>query len=989
MFGAITGTPGQRIGGQEFIKRLGGPDSAMAGLAADVVLDPLNLLGVGVLTKAGRAVRAAGRLDRAGEFLTRAAQIGKASEPIVTRADDAARAAGTALSRLSRAEIAGKPLIRPRAATRFGTARQIASGLDNADDATELLSKLKGLEDAPLSKDIGIGLPFMNPMLSFNVPGGARARDVVDKLVLGAKFSLPGRALRAGFDSSVSGQLDEAGQVFATGAKTLADDAVARKTREGVESAMRLRTGSEVDPFSDEGNMALGDLIERPAGKEVAEEFAEDPAVKAYVDWWDKEGSSLLEESRQVGIGSAKLDDPNVSGYLPRSFSPIAEDAFRATSSFPAGDRLVTSVASGDQMARADFMKIPGGRSRIVELSRDPDLVGPKKLPTELAAKKIREQVLMAGDAEAVEKSRKLASLLGAIDPDKMPGGLFSENPVDAITSYMKRRGRAIENARNIGEYVATKAVKASDGIADEASITVKDALARGGVKELGGDTLSEVREAIARTNGVDPDSISLTDYVVPRSVGEVVGRSMTRAPEKSHSIMSKGVETLGRLWRNSILAYPSRYSRDLVGGLFVNNLEGAASLYGQSGAWSLLRGKSLNGASFLRKIPRYANITDDAALNVKFYSDLAATGLADGMLRYDMGVVDATRTTLPGIDAIAPNKTRMLTSALGAKGGVPNLLNPDSAFYKETAALNDFVDIYNRLSGYLELLRQGVDPIEAGKRMKRAHVDYSGLTATEQAIKRYVPFYTYASRIAQETGRKLAENPMPLVRSMRTIEAAPEIGAELLGQDEAGYIPTRYREKVAIPLSSNARGKTVLYNADFPGIETLNDLGSGNPLRPLSGVSPQVGYAIETLTGRDTYTGQPLGQRRTPLGRIFGGDNDLTRAADRVLEMGPIYPRFSRLAADLVEGRSDESPGRRAVQTAVNALTGARIRDMPNEYLQNQLGYELDDALEPYTKTYEQSYIPADELAQLPPEIQAQYAALQAIRKARRKAAR
>lgn len=997
--GALAGRFGERLSGKEFNQAYGMGDSALAGLATEILLDPLNLIGAGALTKAGKIVSKAGRLGRAGEYLTNAAKAGAASAPIAQRAEQAAAKAGRSLGSYSAAEIAGKPLVRPRAASRFGTARQIAAGMDNASgEADELLKLAKGVEDMPLSKDVGIGLPFMNPLVSFNIPGGEKARDLIDAAVVGAKFSAPLRYGRKLFDSSVGGQFDEAAQVFSSGAKTLADDAVARKTAEGTKSMMELMQGRP-DAMTREGGIAISDDIEQ--GRKVGGEFIEDPAVEKYIDWWEDQREDFLDRSREAGIGSGWTQN-----YLPRTYSPIAEDAFARASKNRAS---ATSVASGDQLKRADYMNSVW-RSEILEMSTDPDLVGPSRLPQKEAAEKIYKRYFeeyrvtdfsnkppyeRVPDPDMVKRGRKhseeLAHFLSKIDTDKLPQGLFSEHPTRSILSYMQRRERAITNANSIGEYIATKATKT----AGERSITVKDALQRGGLRVANkGENLAAVREIIARREGVSPDAISLSDYFVPESIGSVVSSSLS-APEtkKNPSGLGNIVKYIGDLWRNSILAFPSRYARDLVGGSYVNWLEGAASYFGYRAAGKVLNGRAVDSVDFLRQIPRYAGTADDAALTVQFYSDLAATGLADGMLRYDMGASDAIQTTLPGIDAIGTSFRKLGGSAVGQKGGVPNLLNPRSAFYEETSAVNNFVDIYNRLAGYMELLRQGVDPAEAGRRMKRAHVDYSGLTATEQAIKQYMPFYTYTSRIAQETGRKLVEQPRRLVASMRAVESSPETvpeALEMLGfpEQEGGYIPKNLRERVAFPIGQNAQGRTVASGVDLPGIDAINTLaGPDRVYRTISQVGPLPKMAVEYLSGRDMFTGRPMSERKTPLGEIVGGDNVITREADRFLEAAPLYPRFIRVARDIAGTRSTQPLGTRLGTTALNLLTGLNARTMDNDYLQSQAMYELEDATDPYSKTYETRYIPEEDLATMPPEVQRSWEALQQLRAVRRKA--
>jgi hypothetical protein len=143
----------------------------------------------------------------------------------------------------------------------------------------------------------------------------------------------------------------------------------------------------------------------------------------------------------------------------------------------------------------------------------------------------------------------------------------------------------------------------------------------------------------------------------------------------------------------------------------------------------------------------------------------------------------------------------------------------------------------------------------------------------------------------------------------------------------------------------------------------------------------------METITGRDTFTGRPLRQVTTPLGRAVGGDNALTREIDRLGQMAPLYPRASRVAADLAEDRGAAPPGGRYAQTAVNAFTGFKVRRLTRDDLDRQLAYELEDQVEPYSREYATSYVPEETLATMPPEAQRAWLALQQLRKARRQA--
>jgi hypothetical protein len=85
-FGAATGRYGEQVDINELYRHYGIPSNPVTRTVGEVFLDPINLVGGGAVTKAGKILQKAGKLDDAGRFLTRAAQLGKASPQITKRA---------------------------------------------------------------------------------------------------------------------------------------------------------------------------------------------------------------------------------------------------------------------------------------------------------------------------------------------------------------------------------------------------------------------------------------------------------------------------------------------------------------------------------------------------------------------------------------------------------------------------------------------------------------------------------------------------------------------------------------------------------------------------------------------------------------------------------------------------------------------------------------------------------------------------------------
>ena len=278
--------------------------------------------------------------------------------------------------------------------------------------------------------------------------------------------------VRQALDKTVDNAFDLDEQILSTGAKTLAKEAELKATAEGVASMAKLR--SQVpEAFETQGGRALTRLIEKPKVNPLAaadEAFeAANPAIKEYMDWWSKKSDDLITESESLGIGSKKLVDENVEGYLPRIARDVTEDPIsQILGESPAPQRTL-SPSSPDQMARADFTKIPGGKDRLAYELANPETDIGKKLVGEARsavnddeAADVIGQALYGNPKANREDTKRLATLLSKLDPKKMGAtGLFQENPTTAIAQYTKNRTKAIENAKSIADYMGSKAVKA------------------------------------------------------------------------------------------------------------------------------------------------------------------------------------------------------------------------------------------------------------------------------------------------------------------------------------------------------------------------------------------------------------------------------------------------------------------------------------------------------------------------------------------------
>ena len=935
--------------------------NAAAGTAVDVLADPLNLVGVGVLTKAGKAVSKAGALARAGESLAMGAKRGASLAPeVASRIARGAQKVGRSIDSISDAEMAGRHLIRPRAVNRFGTisqledAARVGAKVPGIDDVRSAMSKLPAgeadrLANMPFSKDIGIGVG--PAQVQFNVPGGALIRDTVDNAVSGLKFGKAGELTRRVFDNKVGSATDEAAQTIVSGTRTLADDAAAAARRESGEQAARLYGDDAAQVFSEAGNRELAELIERPKAfyddisktvttsvDNATNSLASNPAVGKYLKWWEETAANELVESKKLGLQGESMHDPNLEGYLPRRVNPLIQAYSKKNPRI--GPELSTTTP--DMLARSEDTKIPGGRNVLsFVLAKDPRLVGPKRTVTsDAAAADIIGQIVF-GDAKANRKqTESLARLLHRLPPESLSNSpLFGQHPTEVISQYTAGRAAARKTAEAKLDTIAAHA-SSTASTAEGPRAPVNEALGRLGLKSEGGyGARDRLREMLAKKSGVSVDQIRLSEFSIPETLFNAIDTPAARIAGEPSSL--SGLASWWQsVWRNSILNWPSRYVRDLLGGMYSNLYENALSVRGMSLSTDMMKAGAFdeNVVARIQQMPRYLDLKPTEA-GSRYYAELAATQLVTGGRRLDYGVAgEAIAETFPGADApgIGP-LTQMLKSFGESLKNIGGMFDPDSKFSQAGAKTGDISDTFNRLSGYNELLYQGYSPDAAAAKMKRTHVDYGSLSESEKLIRsNFVPFYTFTSRMLGEQARRILEEPAKMKRTLSLLTAP-----QRYSEDNTTITPEYVGEKFGFQLpitNQDPQAKTFLYNADFPGLEQLGALkavvtgDTGKLVEEFAPMlNPMYKTAAENLTGTQMMPGRPpLSEKVGNLGKLLHQtrmtSDPLTQWADRALEFAPGGARVGNLLRDLVvdDGRSTAG---KIGQSLLNNVTGFKVK--------------------------------------------------------------
>jgi hypothetical protein len=510
---------------------------------------------------------------------------------------------------------------------------------------------------------------------------------------------------------------------------------------------------------------------------------------------------------------------------------------------------------------------------------------------------------------------------------------------------------------------------------------------------------------------GTNPRSVRMASLSVPE---EVVNRIMRisdfyASPEAQQQVSSM-YDKFTTLFKSSVLAWPSRFARDMYSNMFsvwLENGNATETLAGIAAASKILNNQYDDALSYLRKIPRYANARGgDVEIIRMFQQDVGQTGILSGLATTDL--LSANRRGdvgqfLPGSTPISLGRAMQElapdgTTTLGQKArdfftirGVNTNYETRNPIYNASQVLGDTVDSMGRLAGFMSLMRMGVAPEEAASRMMRALVDYSSLTPFERkTIRKIVPWWAFNSRIGAYAVKSLAANPGG--RYAQTIRAINDLQATT----EESYIPTALRQRFAIRVpefADRAGGpKSYLTDIDLPGIDVLNMVRLGyqpdilgsllqtgqNTMGELAQqANPLIRSVAELATGQDFFSKRPIEQAVTPydtLYRSITGDkyariNPLVRSAlANAVSAVPLGPRSVSLAANLADARVP-NVSFRAAKAAVNNLTGVKFQNVDAEYEALDALQKIREQNARYTNEFVQSYIPKELEPRLPEE--------------------
>lgn len=1030
-----------RVSGRELLKNAGlssgnGYIDFWSGLGTEIATDPLSLLTgpMSALTKSGRALKSAGLLDDAARYASKSLSDEAAQSLATGTAFDipayAKRTLGdmgadvstdqaTLEAAAKYAEHYGRPLVGARDSLRNTTLGDVIGS------TPEMMEKVRGALDLPssapipnelldntLGRNFGLALPLSSANFgAFDLPGGAAIGDAMDRAGSYLRWNPVGRGYAALTDKSVSGQTDALSQAIAKKANAYGDIGEAKAGREFVDRIGYDATMSPTDLHTVDMGEAMGRLMEDTPSARIATSadramMGSTPAVQKAVDEWGNIRQEILTEGKRLGVPSAELEHPYGVGYLPyKENIPGYNEG---------GSRRVFDPETGDMLHRADYNKLPGGLAQLQQLSADARFAGKGRTLSGVGADgvglatddEVAQQIyslvngtVPAGAPEySMDHALGLTRMLNRLDG---PKAIFGTHPLESVAQYMQGRGRKhgmvdalLDSVQGQVRDMPYTHVPGGGHISVGEALNTRLGLEPGAMDEL------------AQRMGITPDE--LANQSVSRDVIDNISRMADayKSPEVQNKAL-RIVKAYNNWFKANALLSGARMTRDLYSSTIGNViLTGPTVVPATGDAITLMRGVKDEYRAFagrLADIPRYSKLPEADRLKA-FMLDIGESRVLQGMgtLGTDIGdrTGEAVKTLLPGsVQENIYNPASQWSDLISLRGVYDPLtgavgkdaLNTRNPLYRAAEVAGDKSDTFTRLTGYMGLLRQNIDPLEAARRVKRQHVDYSTLTPVEKTLRDYiVPFYTYESRSIGRTFGDLIDRPGGRTGQMVRMLARSSDPSE---QGDP-YLPESIRNLPPyIPLGNN----NYITNIEFPGIPAINAgkikrdaEGNVDPYETL--VATARGYGsklapipkgfIEFMSDRDMFTQRPLRDTTTTLDRLLKystGDEDAQapewlNTASRFGPLPALPLGASRAVTQLTDTSTGASLPERMLRTGVSMTTGLQFKTATPEQAARDAIRQSRDLLGDYTRSHNSVTIPEDELLTLPPALRQVY---------------
>jgi len=369
-----------------------------------------------------------------------------------------------------------------------------------------------------------------------------------------------------------------------------------------------------------------------------------------------------------------------------------------------------------------------------------------------------------------------------------------------------------------------------------------------------------------------------LKEFEIDADIGADLARANKAfsGPEES-TAFAAAYDAFTNMFKGNVTApFPSFHVRNALSAFTQNALNGIQDPT-QSGykkftqpyadAKALMSGKAIKDAS---KIPLFARQgLDDQQATEEIRRLIFSRKLVDSPGDHNdivgnMGgsVADQLIGTTPFMERIKrPDGVSTLDTLTPWK--TPGVSGGEDAFapIRIGRVVGDMTEQAVRSAPFIALLKQGIDPDEAARMVKRLHVDYSDLTEVERKrIRRAIPFYGFQKGATKYLATELAQKPGGSIAM--TIK-----GAENASGDDPGA-PAYIRAGANIPLGFNAEGgQEYLVGAGLmhePPVQMLSPSLGGTLFNAASMLNPAIKFPIELLTNESLVQEGPGGGGRS-----------------------------------------------------------------------------------------------------------------------------
>lgn len=1045
-----------RVSGEEMLLKYGAlkPDDpawmkTAAGFATEIATDPLLFVSgpLKALSAGGKAARAAGILDKASDAATAAKGIAAASTDSLT-----GRATSAWAKKLAPRGIAAtpetfaiRPLIGPRVAQNTVTLDELVKFADQGkpggqayQDVLNYLST-KGQRYDDVAYDTLGGTFGLGPM-SVKVPGALPALDAMDYVGQKLAWNPVTRRMSQLFDKRVDDMYDAADQVEALKHFNIVDGAMKDSRRLAARHAMTV-SNIQLPPnaaqvlgsntlLSEQGNNFLTRLFENTATASDRQlQRMIGPQLDDAIASWDAIRKNNVQVGTMLGMEIDNSSDLHGVLYSPRRASEADFEEYGSGLS-----RSMFNTRMLEQKARQDYLKTPGGTMDLREASLLPIVDeftrnGPDSKSTigqvgkaiadfinnKHAAGSATGKAAASGTTYKVgqEQGEKIASFLQRMDK-RRPAGLpiFSEHPVSAQARNIVGQGIARANAQYLYGTLAEHAIDAArsglQGNFRSLDAALTDVARAAGLRMDGSGVADPIVQAnliqaISKRLGRPASAVDLANMSVPEQVVNRLLRiqSFYSSP-RSQADLLKGLDQFTSIWKGFILAWPSRFVRDMYSNVFSIWLENGSvkdTMFGLKLSKHLLRGEYDKAYPLLRELPQYAHLSTPDAVRQAFTEDAAASGVLQTLASSDLVSSSRSGDIAQLVPGATPISRRDAIKELG--GNYRNFFQvkdvrfpwqSQSAYETLNPVLNasqkmsDFIDSAGRLGGYISLLRQGLAPNMAAERITQALVDYSSLTTVERNLFRAIwPWWAYNSRIGKYVVQHMADNPGGLyaqtIRGMNTLQAS----------NEDVYLPSAIRQQfgVRIPdelkpylgISDIEGGETVIKNIDAAGIDVLSlfypSFDPGEAVSETAGnlvgqMSPLIKGPMELAFQTDLFSKRPIREAKTPLDKLYMAASGSPRPLDpnlrTLINSIPGLQRPLSLFGGIV---GEKLPFWEALaKQGINQISGVSRADVEEPWIINDLRRANARMLGGWTRTRTTKYVPEELLPFMPESL-------------------